>query len=156
MTQIIAVLYLNFVTLSLQREGFPLPSIHSMPKGDNEIRSQRVVMSYSARMICYWGTGGASDAILEGARKSINATNIIEQILVALEQLYFFRPIITVHIRSPSVSTGTSPHSPPNRTFSLPPPEPTFSDEYDQLFVYQVDFSRGSASAAPINVPSKV
>ncbi|KAF9446305.1 hypothetical protein P691DRAFT_761748 [Macrolepiota fuliginosa MF-IS2] len=53
------------------------------------------------------------------------------------------RPIITVRIRSPSVSTGTSPHSPPDRTFSPPPPEPTFSDEYDQLFGYQVDFLAG-------------
>lgn len=53
------------------------------------------------------------------------------------------RPIITTRVRSPSMSNSASPHSPPDRSFSPPLPEQTISNEYDQLFGYQVDFLAG-------------
>lgn len=50
------------------------------------------------------------------------------------------RPVIAVRPQSPSVSGSVSPHSPPERPFSLPSPEPIGRHEYDQLFGYQIDF----------------
>lgn len=50
------------------------------------------------------------------------------------------RPVITARTRSPSISNSASPHSPIDRSLSPPPRAPTFLDEYDQLFGYQIDF----------------
>ncbi|KAF5359639.1 hypothetical protein D9756_003129 [Leucocoprinus leucothites] len=49
------------------------------------------------------------------------------------------RPVVIIRPRSPSMSDSTSPHS-PERSFSPPIPELTATNEYDNLFGYQVDF----------------
>lgn len=53
------------------------------------------------------------------------------------------RPIVTIRTRSRSPSNSTSPHPVRERSFSPTPSEPPLSNEYDQLFGYQLDFLAG-------------